>query len=300
MTAVYLAPAVAALAGLVVAPFLLRDATALDARPRLGLAVWFALGALGWFGLFGLALRLGLGGGRSLPGAVLTFVDRLGDGHPLRGLGLREVFGLSVAFDIVVLLIGGWIAAAWVVWRERQAQRAVLDLVAEVDPDDPVLRLLPHDLPVAYFLPGSGGRVVISRGTRRALSDDELAAVLAHERGHGRGHHGTLLVPMQALSSFVSFLPYARYAPSAVSTYVEMAADDQARASTSTLALRRALEKAPVLARAPLGTIGLTASAIERRLRRLDHDPTNGAHVLSGALVAAVTLLTLWVLVVGH
>ena len=48
------------------------------------------------------------------------------------------------------------------------------------------VRRLAVDRPLAYCLPGRNRRVVVTDGTVARLSDDELRAVLAHERAHLR------------------------------------------------------------------------------------------------------------------
>ena len=291
----YLLDAVVAVAGLIVLPTLLHSSRAFDVRPRVGLAVWFLLGALGWSGFWALALRVALGNARQpLALSISKFVSDVTSGHPLRGFGLKEVLGLSIALDLGILLIGGWIVAASSIWQRRHEQRALLDLIGTYDQADPSLRLLLHDQPIAYYIPGSGGRVVLSRGTTQILSDDELAAVIAHEHGHGSGHHSSLLVPLQALSPFVWVLPYARFAPRAVGAYVEMAADDHGRRLTTSEALRRALGKADVLCAPPLGAIGWNSAYVERRLIRLDARPTPFANAFLLVSLVVVTLPIMW------
>jgi hypothetical protein len=72
------------------------------------------------------------------------------------------------------------------------------------------------------------------------------------------------------LSPFVSFLPIARYAPEVMRTYLEMSADDYARARVSTPALRAALEKSSLFHRPPRGALGMHDTVVERRLHRLE------------------------------
>lgn len=289
-----------ALAGLVVAPLLLRGSALLDPRPRVGLAIWFAGGLLGWLSVLSLALRVALGSPRrTMVSSLGSFIQGFADGHPLRGFGLKEVIGLSVTFDVLALLIGSWTISAWSIYRHRRAQRTLLDLLGTINEHDPSLRLLDAESPVAYFLPGHGGRIVISEGTRRILSLDELDAVIAHEHGHRRGHHGSLLVQMGALTPFVSFLPYARYASQAVSGYLEMAADDCARRRVPLDALRRALEKAAVLDPSPVHAIGWNAANVRRRIARLDQrlTPVFDAWVLAVIVMfTAPTLFTIFTL----
>ncbi len=254
---------------LVILPELLYSSRRFDANPRAGLTIWFAICAIGWFSAIVLFLQIGL---QQFQGALLpttiSFLERLGDGHPLRGLGLSEVVGLSVAFDITVLLIGGMVTATWKIWHLRQSQRVVLDLVARTA-DIADVSILQHPQPLAYYLPGDGGRVVVSSGAIEILSRVELDAVLSHEQGHRHGHHGALLIPLQALTPFVTFLPIARYAPSVIHTYLEMAADDFARQRTATEALHQALEKSNLFHHAPQGAFSMYDDVIERRLRRL-------------------------------
>ncbi|MFG2944489.1 M56 family metallopeptidase [Streptomyces adustus] len=51
------------------------------------------------------------------------------------------------------------------------------------------LAVLDDDVPLAFSLPGAPGRIVVSRGMLRRLSDAEREALLAHERAHLRGRH---------------------------------------------------------------------------------------------------------------
>ncbi len=279
---------------LVVLPIALNSSTRFDHRPRVGIAVWGALCIVGWFSAVVMFLDIGLGTPRgSLLTSLLAFVRHLGDGHPLRGLGLYEVVGLSVAFDITVLLIGGLLVTAVRICGVRSQQRTVLDLVAEAPRSLQGVCLLRHPYPMAYFLPGDGGRVVLSTGAVDALSSGELNAVIAHENGHRAGRHGSLLVPLQVLSSFVSFLPLARHAPAVVRTYLEMSADDYSRARESQQTLKTALAKAARFQPPPLGALSVADGAIERRIQRLDAglaSPGSVVALFAGISAVALTL----------
>ena len=286
--------ALSSLLCLVVLPATLRTSRRFDANPRTGFIVWFALCTVGWLSAIILFLKIGL---RQLHGPLLrtaiSFIERLGDGHPLRGLGLSEVVGLSVALDITMLLAGGLAFATCKTWQLRRAQRTVLDLVAENDEHETGVSLLRHPQPLAYYLPGDGGRVVVSTGAMGVLSQTELAAVLSHEEGHRQGRHGALLIPLRALSPFVSFLPVARYAPEVMQTYLEMSADDYAREHASASALRTALQKSNLFHRPPQGALGMHDAVVERRIHRLERDavPMLDHATLLGVLGATLSLL---------
>ncbi|MGA7834227.1 MAG: M56 family metallopeptidase [Acidimicrobiales bacterium] len=281
---------------LIVLPTMLHSSTRFDRNPRVGFAVWGSMCLMGWFSAVVVFLGVGLGNPRGpLLRSLVLFVQRLGDGHPLRGLGLSEVVGLSVAFDISVLMLGGLVVTAIKVWHIRSQQRTVLDLVAETPTSLEGVCLLKHSRPTAYFLPGDGGRVVLSTGAVDILSSVELEAVIAHEVGHRNGRHGSLLVPLQVLSSFVSFLPLARYAPFVMRTYLEMEADDYSRTRVPPKALKTALTKAVLFQPAPIGALNVADGVMARRIERLDTEParTSRTVALFGAVGVASTVLCL-------
>jgi hypothetical protein len=285
---------------LIVLPMILRSSTRCDRNPRVGVAVWGAICLLGWFSAVVAFLEIGLGEPHGpLISSLGTFVMRLGDGHPLRGLGLSEVVGLSVAFDISVLLIGGLIVTSVRIGYVRSQQRSVLDLVAETPNSVEGVCLLRHPYPMAYFLPGDGGRVVLSTGAIDVLSAIELNAVIAHENGHRSGRHGSLLVPLQVLSSFFSFLPIARLAPTAIRTYLEMSADDYSRSRGSSEALKTALTKASLFQPPPAGALNVADGVMERRIQRLAISPAStrrGLALLGGVSAASLALCLLLVI----
>lgn len=54
--------------------------------------------------------------------------------------------------------------------------------------------VLPDDVPYAYALPGSPGRVMVSTALLASLEPAEHRALFAHERAHLAGHHHRLLL----------------------------------------------------------------------------------------------------------
>jgi hypothetical protein len=262
-----------ALACLFVVPEVLFASRLFDRLPHAGLAAWGSMCVAGWLSTVVFFVKVGIDPGRTpLWRAVPDFVRHLGDGHPLRGLGLSEVVGLSLAMDIVVLFIGTLFVVARRAWDRRGEQRAVLDLVTELDQGPAGVHVIEHAQPMAYYLPGDGGRVVLSTGTLELLSAVEVEAIVAHEQGHRQGHHGHFLVPLQTLASFVGFLPLSRRAPMVMRGYLEMIADDFATSHSSRHAVRSALAKASHFQRPPLGAFGANDLLVERRLRRLEKE----------------------------
>lgn len=286
---------------LVVLPAALHSSTRFDRNPRGGLVAWGSICVLGWFSAVVTFINVGLGNpNRPFLQSLSAFLRNLGDGHPLRGLGLSEVVGLSVAFDITVLMLGGLVVTAVKMRSVRSQQRTVLDLVAEDPNSMQGVCLLRHPFPAAYFLPGDGGRVVLSTGAIDVLSPGELDAVIAHENGHRSGRHGAFLVPLQVLSSFVSFLPLARHAPTAMRAYLEMSADDYSRTRGSSEALRMALTKAALFQPPPAGALNAGGSVIDRRINRLVADRAAARGTLALVVGLSVVSLLLSLLLVSH
>ena len=159
------------IACLVVVPTLLWSWRRFDAYPRVGLAVWSALVILGWLSAIVLFLRVGLGDNNgSLVSGLGSFVSRLGDGHPLRGLGFREVVGLSLFLDLLLLMLGSLIRSGVTIAVSRRRHRSLVNLVAGRNDTFYDVCVLAHPQPLAYFLPGRGGRVVITQGAFDVLS----------------------------------------------------------------------------------------------------------------------------------
>jgi Zn-dependent protease with chaperone function len=82
--------------------------------------------------------------------------------------------------------------------RTRRQHVELLELVGrqfdELDRGRPrSLRVIDHPTPTAYCVPGVRHRVVVSTGMLARLGEDEVAAVLAHERSHVRGRHDLLV-----------------------------------------------------------------------------------------------------------
>ncbi len=125
------------------------------------------------------------------------FVDRWLDWctHALGGHSMthhetvRPVIGVPA---VAITVIG--LVRAWRVVRRYQGLRQ----------RDGGIETVEHDDLFAFTMPGPGGRIVISRGMRRALDDRELAVVLAHEAAHGRHRHDRYLVVAQLAAALLA------------------------------------------------------------------------------------------------
>lgn len=249
------------------APLVLRRRW-VDRCPRLGILAWQAAS---------LAVVTSL-----LLAAVLTLSPasrvRMDVNHLLHAcadwLHVHDITAVDVGAVIAacLLTVGLCVSAVRSVRSAVQArrhQRELVDLVSvPLRSGVPDEHLLEHATPLAYCIPGGRGRIVVTTGARDALVDDELSAVLAHERAHLRGRHDLVLLASGVLRRVVPVRAFTA-AESETAQLVEMLADDALTGAED----RRCLAQA-VLALAPVraaGTLeaGATAHAGRRRVERL-------------------------------
>ena len=123
----------------------------------------------------------------------------------------------------------------------RRRHREQVDLLGSSDAAG--VRVLEHEVPVAYCLPGVGVRRAWSSppALSACSTGDEVDAVLAHERAHLRARHDLVLeafgVLHQAFPRWVS----SRAALAEVRLLVEVLADAAAARATGRRPLGRAL-----------------------------------------------------------
>jgi Zn-dependent protease with chaperone function len=194
--------------------------------PRLALRLWLAL-PVSWVAAVVLAILAATapvplswpgspgGGWALLAGRVAP------GGRVIAAVGL-------VAATAVVLRAAGCIARE--VHRDWRGRREHAALVAAAGRPgcEPDVAILDHDAPAVYCLPCGRYKIVISAGALRALTAEQVRAVLAHERAHLRSRHHLLLALATALGRSFPRVPLLAQAPSAVAALAEMAADDTA------------------------------------------------------------------------
>ncbi|WP_415961156.1 M56 family metallopeptidase [Streptomyces sp. 021-4] len=107
------------------------------------------------------------------------------------------------------------------------------------------LAVLPDDVPYAYALPGSPGRVMVSTAMLSALDPAERRALLAHERAHLDGRHHRLLLATR-LAGCIN--PLLRPLQAALVYSTERWADEEAARATGDRRLTaRAVGKAALI-----------------------------------------------------
>jgi bla regulator protein blaR1 len=234
--------------------------------PRTGILLWQMLWVTWVLCVVGAAFAIGLAPyGRDIP----TALARVLDGGPVpAGFTPAHVVVLGaggvLAAGLVVALAWSWVRVA----RIRRRHRDMLSLVAREDADLPGVLILDHPVSVAYCLPGLRARVVVSSGALSALSAEEIAAVLAHERTHVRERHDLVLLPFAVSHRLLPRLRLVAMAAEAVALLVEMRADEGACRAESVGALVHALRRFRPIG-VPPGAIGIADATTDARLARL-------------------------------
>ncbi|MEU6743197.1 M56 family metallopeptidase [Streptosporangium sandarakinum] len=205
---------------------------------------------------------------------------------------LALITGLTALSVLVVVLL----TAASQTLRARRRHRVLLALVSHDDPDVPGVRVLDHPGATAYCVPGLRSQVVVSAGTLKLLSPDELTAVLAHESAHVRERHDLVLLPFAALHRALPWSRLVRMIQSEVGLLVEMAADDAARRYCSPRRLATALLRFGTAGSvpAPQGTLGAagTCDTVMARVQRLVNPVPDLPRRIRYAIVAFSVTLT--------
>ncbi|MFP8961963.1 M56 family metallopeptidase [Streptomyces nanhaiensis] len=279
-----------------VAPYALARARWAHRAPRLAVLVWYGLMAT-----FTVTVALALY-------HVVLREEHVHDGL----VGLLTACGLlPTAFGpashtaadpaallppaLVVLLPAGWFLRT--VWRTRRAQRRHLDLLAVLGrpSSEHDVVIVDHDTPAVYCLPGRFRRVVVTRGAVRALSREQLQAVLAHERAHIAGRHHLCHAVTEAFERAFPRLPLARHAREQTALLLEMTADDRALRHHSRETLAAAMYEVAA-GQAPRAAFGAGGSSAAVRLCRLltpEAEPHRAARLGIAACSLGAMLLPL-------
>jgi Zn-dependent protease with chaperone function len=289
--------------------------------PRWGIAAWQALSVSALLGASatGVALLVpNMGVSDSLSGLFHECVTALRAQYRTPGGAASSAVGASFA-----LLVLGYTAAAVgrelvVAGRARRMHRDALDLAGRpwTAPAcnggrcaSAIPLVVEHTQPVAYCLPGRGGRIVLSSAALAALNPAELDAVLAHERAHLAGRHHLVLAVAAGLGRAFWFVPLLRQSREQTAALVEMLADDRASREGQPLTVASAIltvaagNTQPHLGGQMMpvrGALGATETATGDRVRRLlaAAPPLRRTSRSIAAVASALLVLTPLVLLV--
>ncbi|MCV7165223.1 M56 family metallopeptidase [Mycobacterium stomatepiae] len=265
--------------------------------PRAAMVLWQAIAVAAVLSAFSagiaIATRILMPGPDGRPTAsVVGAAGRLG--WPLWTVYIAA-FALTVLVGVRLMVAVLRVAIAN--RRRRAHHRMVVDLVG-VGHDAALaqpcartrdLRVLDVAEPLAYCLPGVRSRVVVSEGTLSTLNDDEVSAILTHERAHLRARHDLVLEAFTAVHAAFPRLVRSSNALGAVQLLVELLADDAAVRAAGRTPLARALV-ACAAGRAPSGALAAGGPSTVVRVRRLS-GRGNSAMLSAAAYLAAAAVL---------
>jgi Zn-dependent protease with chaperone function len=269
-------------------PALLARATWTMRAPRASIVLWQAIALAAVLSAFSagiaIASRLFVPGPDGRPTATITSeIEVLG--WPL-WIAYVLVFALTLL--IGARLVVSVVQVAFATRRRRAHQRMVVDLVGKSQKSG--LRVLDVAQPLAYCLPGVRSRVVVSEGTLTMLQDNEIAAILSHERAHLRARHDLVLEMFTAVhAAFPRFVRSAN-ALSAVQLLIELLADDAALRATGPTPLARALV-ACATGKTPAGALAAGGPTTVLRVRRLGGRGNSRALAVAAYLAAAAVFV---------
>lgn len=206
------------------------------------------------------------------------------DGHMVGDAALIAP-AFALATSLSWMLVGAWRGARAV--RELTTRHGV--------GEGPEASLIIEERQVMLAAAGlRRPRVLVSAGALMTLEDDELAAGLAHERGHIARRHRYVLLAGQLLAALGRFVPGTRHALDELELHLERDADCFALRQHERLALASAICKTALSRRAaPAFALSLAGSRFNRRMALLLDEPQRPRHdgvarVLATVMVSLV------------
>jgi Zn-dependent protease with chaperone function len=256
--------------------------------PRAAIVLWQSIALAAVLSAFSagiaIASRLFVPGTDGRPTATIT--------SEIEALGWPLWTAYVIVFA-VTLLIGARLTYAVVqvaiaTRRRRAHHRMVVDLVGKSQGNH--LWILDVAQPLAYCLPGVRSRVVVSEGALNALADNEMAAILTHERAHLRARHDLVLEMFTAVHAAFPRFVRSAHALHAVRLLIELLADDAAVRAAGPTPLARALV-ACASGRTPSGALAAGGPTTVLRVRRLGGRPNSRVLAATAYLAAAAVLV---------
>jgi Zn-dependent protease with chaperone function len=269
-------------------PAMLARASWPTRAPRAAIVLWQSIALAAVLSAFSagiaIASRLFVPGPDGRPTATITSEIEV------LGWPLWTVYVIVFAVTLVIgaRLTFAVVQVAVATRRRRAHHRMVVDLVGKSQGNH--LRILDVAQPLAYCLPGVRSRVVVSEGALNALADNEMAAILSHERAHLRARHDLVLEMFTAVHAAFPRFVRSAHALHAVRLLIELLADDAAVRAAGPTPLARALV-ACASGHTPSGALAAGGPTTVLRVRRLGGRPNSRVLAAAAYLAAAAVLV---------
>ncbi len=291
-------PTAAALAVLAVllawpVPVILAGARWTRRSPAIALILWQSVALAGGLAMIGSLLLFGLSPYGDDLITALRFMDD-STGSPWHWLALAAA--LLLAAHLLANLVATFVRAE----HQRRRHAHLVSLLSE--PMGSGTRLIDSPTPIAYCLPGPLSSVtVLSAGLVKLLDEQQLTAVIEHEKAHVAQRHDVVLIAFRAWFAALPWFPIAYRAQREVGLLVEMLADDRARRTVDDDVLAAAITNvgAGADAAASVWAEPGTPDTLHARVARLAEGPLSTAReaLLVGAALALLGVPTAIILV---
>jgi Zn-dependent protease with chaperone function len=277
---------------LVAGPPVLGRLTQTGCSPRLGAAAWMtAIGSVlvSWAAATIFALA-DLAHHWSHQGSVLASCLAA-----LRGLAAGDV-GTAVQFGLLILVGLGAVA---VTLSAARLMRMLVRMRSQTHGHASAVRLVGRQLtgldavvidapePAAYCIAGRPHAVVVTSAALAALTEPQLAAILAHERAHLDGRHPEIVAVTRSLAATFPVLRLMTEGAHHISRLLEMCADDAAAREHGPRPILDGILALTGATLVPSGAIGAAGVAVLARAERLaaTRDPEFGRRALTAAVI---------------
>lgn len=221
----------------------------------------------------------------------LSVLDALLDGRydGAIQLGLAGLVVLSVLVAAVVL--GRLFVVLSRLWSRTQRHCRTAHLVGEpyLGPEGALLLEQPERC--VYCVAGRPAAIVITRGALDVLDEEQLAAVLAHERAHLSERHHLLVAASRGVATVLPRLRLFTAGADALARLVEIRADDVALRRHPPAALVGALLALSDGRRINATALGASSVGVVERVERLLPAGADAPYSRFNTCIATVTLL---------
>ena len=251
-------------------PPLLRELTRYGHAPRFGVAAWLtAIGSvlLTWLVAVGMIV-VGVASRWNYPRVVAASCLARLRGVVTDNAGAAKMVLAAIVAALVLLVASAGVRLARTLWRMRtrtHEHAEAVRLVGHRTADAYVV--VEAEEPAAYCVPGRPPAIVVTSAALAALDDDELAAVLAHERAHLTGHHSLVLTMLRGVAAVFPKFTLMRDGATQVARLLEMCADDASARRHGSGALLSGL--ITMCRAAPAGVLAASEVAVLARAERL-------------------------------
>ncbi|WP_406276015.1 M56 family metallopeptidase [Nocardia sp. NBC_00881] len=258
-----------------VGPPVLRRLTRRGAAPRLGVIAWLAaiVGALTAWTATAITLTIEFATYWGHPkDALRACFAILWTPIHAHGAAATQAATFAVATLVVTATVALVVRAVSVVVHMRRRTRAHASAVRLVGRRVPGVGAVVLDSAErqAYCVPGRPDTIVVTSAALEALTPDQLAAILAHERAHLSGRHAPLTALLHAVATTLPGLRFVTAGAAEIARLLEMCADDKAAEEHGSLPLLGGLLAIVGIAEpAPSGALSAASTAVLARAERL-------------------------------